>query len=122
MELKVTRRVDQELERLKDEQEIKELLLAARESELEESKAQLETTVAERLQCARENIKQEALIQAETSLSLELGDLRDQNEKLSAGLQTGQRMGLELRQSERERAGKAESLQLEGARGGDQER
>src|SRR5438034_1255699 len=61
LELEVARRVDQELERLKDEQEIKELLLAARESELEESKAQLETTVAERLQCERENIKIEAL-------------------------------------------------------------
>ncbi len=91
LELEVARRVDQELERLKDEQEIKELLLAARESELEESKAQLETTVAERLQCERENIKKEALIQAETSLSLELGDLRDQNEKLSAGLKKGTR-------------------------------
>ena len=122
LELEVARRVDQELERLKDEQEIKELLLAARESELEESKAQLETTVAERLQCERENIKKEALIQAETSLSLELGDLRDQNEKLSAGLKTAQKMELELRQSKRELEGKAESLELDVARRVDEER
>src|SRR5207247_9768923 len=92
LEQEVGRRVDQKLGRLKAEQEIKEPLLAARESELEESKAQLETTVAERLHCERENIKNEALIQAETSLSLELGDLRDKNEKLSAGLKMAKKM------------------------------
>lgn len=121
LELEVTRQVDKELEKVRKEQAKKEAALAVREKEIEDVKAQLEREVAERVETEREKIELEAKKRVETAISLEIADLRAQNEKLTDALQSSQKLELELRQSKRELEAKSASLELDVARRVDEE-
>jgi len=121
LELEVTRQVDKELENIKKDQAKKEAALTVRAKEMDEMKTQLEREVSDRVETERGKIEQETKHRLETAISLEMADLRSQNEKLTVTLKSSQNLELELRQSKRELEAKFASLELEVARRVDEE-